>query len=47
MKRHIPVFLDIEEDRKSIISMKIFFSIILCLSILVVITSISHLLGLK
>ena len=47
MKRYIPIFLDIEEDRKSIISMKIFFSIILGLSILVVITSISHIISLK
>ncbi|MGC8972083.1 MAG: hypothetical protein ACP5K2_07805 [bacterium] len=46
MKRQVRRFLDID-DKKSITSMKIFFLVIFGLSILVVVSSIGHLLSLK
>lgn len=46
MKRQVRIFLDID-DKKSIISMRIFFIVIFGLSILVVVSSISHLISLK
>ncbi|MBC7320030.1 hypothetical protein H5T89_05240 [bacterium] len=47
MKKRIPIFLDIIDDKKSIISMKVFFTVIFGLSILVIISSISYITSLR